>query len=135
MPTWEGSASRPARYSTRSSSAKRALVELDADLTSGGGEGFDQLVRVVVDALACALDGVQMLVLVLDGVDLGGPADRSEHQVGHDRGRLRVADIGRDQLDRETPLRNHCRDREHHSATRPAVAALGAARWIVHTDA
>ena len=72
---------------------------------------------------------------MLHAENLSGPANRPEYQVSNDRGRLRVADIRRDEFHRETPLRYHGRDREDHSAARPAVAALGAARSIVHTDA
>jgi hypothetical protein len=103
-------------------------------MPSGCAEDLDQTVGVVVSAFARALDRVEVFVRVLRARDRGWLADRAEHQVGGDRRRVGVPDVGRDQLGGEASLGENGGERQHGAAARPAVGAVHLTGPIVDRD-
>jgi hypothetical protein len=89
---------------------------------------------MVVSAFTSALDRIEVFVRVFRGVDRGWLADRAEHQVGGDRRRVGVPDVGGDQLGGEASLGENGREREYGAAGRPAVGAVRLTGPIVDCD-
>jgi len=71
---------------------------------------------MVVRAFPSALDWIEVFVRVFRGGDRGWVADRAEHQVGGDRRRVGVPDVGRDQLGGEASLGENGGERQHGAA-------------------
>ncbi len=121
-------------YPLRSSSVKLSSSSCTVTRRPAASSEFDQLVGMVVSAFTSALDRIEVFVRVFCGGDRGWLPDRAEHQVGGDRRRVGVPDVGGDQLGGEASLGENGREREYGGAGRPAVGAVRLTGPIVDRD-
>jgi hypothetical protein len=111
-----------------------ALVELDRDLTVARAEEFDEFVCVVIRTFPSALHRIDVLMRVLGGKYRGWLAERTEHQMRGHGGRVRVPDLGGDELSSELSFGQNGRKGEHRATAGPAIGAVRVAGSIIERD-